>query len=77
MGRFFDANRSFQVVIFFSCLISAQNKETLFLWPDEVPGEIEVKHKPVPSDNVSGNVNLEGPWFNTDSSCVSLYMSLQ
>ena len=28
-------------------------------------------------NNVNGNVNLEGPWFNTDSSCVSLYMSLQ
>lgn len=53
------------LVIFFSCLISAQNKETLFLWPDEVPGEIEVKHKPVPSDNVSGNVirltNINNP----------------
>ena len=28
-------------------------------------------------DNISGNVNLEGSWFNTDSSCFSLYMSLQ
>ena len=28
-------------------------------------------------DNVSGNVNLEGSWFNTDSSCFSFYMSLQ
>lgn len=28
-------------------------------------------------DNVSGNVNLEGSWFNTDSSCVSFYLSLQ
>ena len=28
-------------------------------------------------DKVSGNVNLDGSWFNTDSSCVSFYMSLQ
>ena len=28
-------------------------------------------------DKVSGSVNLEGFWFNTDSSCVNFYMSLQ
>ncbi|MDO5970735.1 sialate O-acetylesterase [Flavivirga aquimarina] len=44
------------ISIFFSCLISAQTKEVLFLWPNEVPGETEPKHEPVQTDNTSGDV---------------------
>ncbi|UAN00006.1 alpha/beta hydrolase [Polaribacter litorisediminis] len=34
----------------------AQSRDTIYLWPDEVPGEIKPKSKPIESDNKSGNV---------------------
>lgn len=34
----------------------SQNRETIHLWPGQVPGETEAKHPPVQSDNTSGNV---------------------
>ena len=33
----------------------SQNKETIYLWPADVPGETEEKHPPVQTDNTSGN----------------------
>ncbi|MFC2081400.1 alpha/beta hydrolase [Bacteroidota bacterium] len=35
--------------------IFAQNPDTIYLWPDKVPGETEAKHTPVQSSNTSGN----------------------
>ena len=34
----------------------AQEKETIHLWPNNVPGETEPKHPPVKTDNTKGNV---------------------
>ncbi len=34
----------------------AQTLDTIYLWPDKVPGENEVKHAPVQTSNTSGNV---------------------
>lgn len=34
----------------------SQSMETIYLWPNEVPGEKEEKNEPVVSDNNSGNV---------------------
>jgi len=34
----------------------SQNEEIIYLWPDQVPGEMEAKHTPVKTDNSSGNV---------------------
>lgn len=30
--------------------------DTIYLWPDKVPGEVEAKHRPVQTSNTSGNV---------------------
>lgn len=42
-------------LIFFSNLFS-QEKETIHLWPNKVPGETEPKHPPVKTDNTKENV---------------------
>lgn len=34
----------------------SQANETIYLWPDKVPGEEEVKHAPVQTPNTKGNV---------------------
>ncbi|WP_299666645.1 Ca2+-dependent phosphoinositide-specific phospholipase C [uncultured Polaribacter sp.] len=44
------------IILFFSCFISAQTREVLYLWPDEIPGETESKHEPFQTDNTSGDV---------------------
>ncbi|MEO9513490.1 MAG: alpha/beta hydrolase [Flavobacteriaceae bacterium] len=36
--------------------IKGQNKERIYLWPNEVPNEKEAKHAPKQLDNTSGNV---------------------
>ncbi len=36
--------------------VFAQTQDTIYLWPDKVPGETELKHKPVQMANTSGNV---------------------
>ncbi len=42
--------------LIFSFSLSAQKRDTIILWPDEVPGETEAKHPAVQNDNTSGNV---------------------
>ncbi len=37
-------------------LMNAQTNETIFLWPDSVPGESDAKHPPRQDENTSGNV---------------------
>lgn len=53
------------IILFFSCFISAQNREVLYLWPDKVPGETESKHEPVQTNNTAGDVtrltNINNP----------------
>lgn len=39
-----------------SSIIHAQAGNTIYLWPNEVPGEKMVKHAPVQTDNTNGNV---------------------
>jgi acetyl esterase/lipase len=34
----------------------AQTHDTIYLWPDKVPGEKEAKHNPVQTSNTNGNV---------------------
>lgn len=40
----------------FSLIITAQTKETIFLWTNDVPGEVEEKQPARQTDNISGNV---------------------
>lgn len=42
--------------VFFVFTGVSQNRETIHLWPGQVPGETEAKHPPVQTDNTSGNV---------------------
>jgi acetyl esterase/lipase len=44
------------IMLFFSIMIQAQTRDTIYLWPDKVPGEKEAKHEPVQTDNTKGNV---------------------
>ncbi|MGK0412131.1 MAG: acetyl esterase/lipase [Polaribacter sp.] len=45
------------IFILFSTMINyAQSRDTIYLWPDKVPGEIKPKSKSIESDNKSGNV---------------------
>lgn len=44
------------VMLFFLSMIQAQTRDTIYLWPDKVPGEKEAKHAPVQIDNTKGNV---------------------
>ncbi|WP_165732093.1 alpha/beta hydrolase [Polaribacter sp. 20A6] len=47
----------FTVLLFFVILLSqAQARDTIFLWPNKVPGEIDVKHTAIKSKNTKGNV---------------------
>ncbi len=43
-------------MLIFSAMSKAQGTDTLYLWPDKVPGETEAKHPPVQTANTSGNV---------------------
>jgi len=43
-------------MLFFSSMIQAQIRDTIYLWTDKVPGEKEAKHAPVQTDNTKGNV---------------------
>lgn len=51
----------------FSSILHAQAGNTIYLWPDEVPGEKEEKHPPVQTNNTKGNVirltNVTNPAF--------------
>ena len=45
------------IVLLLSISISlAQTRDTLYLWPDKVPGEKEAKHPPQQTANTDGNV---------------------
>jgi len=44
------------ILFLLSFVVSAQTGNTIFLWPNEVPGETNPKHEPVQTDNTSGNV---------------------
>jgi acetyl esterase/lipase len=43
-------------MLFFLCMIQAQTRDTIYLWPDKVPGEKEAKHAPVQTADTKGNV---------------------
>ncbi|MFC2117419.1 alpha/beta hydrolase [Bacteroidota bacterium] len=43
-------------LLLFSSTILAQTRDTIYLWPDKVPGEEEVKHAALQTDNTNGNV---------------------
>lgn len=47
---------TFLILLFLSLNVSSQQKETIHLWPDKVPGETEAKHEPVVTDNNKGFV---------------------
>lgn len=42
-------------LLFSLSMLSAQTRDTLYLWPDQVPGEQEAKHAAVQTDNTKGN----------------------
>jgi acetyl esterase/lipase len=44
------------LLLFFTALLPAQTRDTLFLWPNQVPGQVEAKKPAVRSDNTTGNV---------------------
>ena len=44
------------VVISLPGINYAQTNDTIYLWPDKVPGETEAKHKAVQTANTNGNV---------------------
>jgi acetyl esterase/lipase len=44
------------IILFSFSMIQAQKRDTVYLWPDKVPGENEAKHMPVQTDNIKGNV---------------------
>ncbi len=44
------------VFLLFATANFAQKPDTIYLWPDNVPGETEAKHKPVQTANTKGNV---------------------
>lgn len=46
----------YYIFFLFSFCLSAQTNNVLYLWPNEVPGETEPKHKPVQTGNTKGNV---------------------
>ncbi len=48
----------YQTLIFllFTCLLQAQTRDTIYLWPDKVPNQKTAKHPPVQTDNTKGDV---------------------
>ncbi|SFZ94605.1 Acetyl esterase/lipase [Flaviramulus basaltis] len=44
------------IILFFSSLAYSQTEETIYLWPNDVPGEKDTKHPPRQTDDISGNV---------------------
>lgn len=43
-------------MFFFLCTLQSQPMDTLYLWPDQVPGETAEKHAAIQTDNTKGNV---------------------
>ena len=43
-------------LLFFTSIVQAQMKDTIYLWPDKVPNEKMEKHPPIKTDNTKGNV---------------------
>nr|WP_319272739.1 alpha/beta hydrolase [uncultured Draconibacterium sp.] len=46
----------FIVFVLFVFSAQAQNNETIYLWPGDVPGETGAKHEPVQTADTSGNI---------------------
>lgn len=46
----------FLLLFSFTTMVFAQTRDTLYLWPGEVPGESMPKSNPIQTDNTSGNV---------------------
>ncbi|PQB03387.1 xylanase [Polaribacter filamentus] len=44
------------LILFFTMTNDAQTSDVIYLWPDKVPGQIEVKQRPTQSSNKTGNV---------------------
>lgn len=44
------------ILFLLSFVVSAQTEDTIFLWPNQVPGETNPKHEAIQTDNISGNV---------------------
>lgn len=44
------------ILFLFSFVVSGQTVDTVFLWPNKVPGETNPKHEPVQIENTNGNV---------------------
>jgi acetyl esterase/lipase len=44
------------LILFFTMTNDAQTSGVIYLWPDKVPGQIEVKQSPTQSSNKTGNV---------------------
>jgi acetyl esterase/lipase len=49
-------NLTFILLFFVATVGIAQSRDTLYLWPSQVPGETKPKQNPVQTDNISGNV---------------------
>ncbi|MCB0650623.1 MAG: alpha/beta hydrolase [Saprospiraceae bacterium] len=43
-------------ILLLSGILNGQTRDTIYLWPDEVPGETGAKHAPIQTDNTSGDV---------------------
>lgn len=43
-------------MFFFASMVHAQTRDTIYLWPNKVPGEKEAKHAPLQTDNTKGDV---------------------
>ncbi|PQJ82900.1 alpha/beta hydrolase [Polaribacter glomeratus] len=44
------------LTLFYTMTNYSQTRDTIYLWPDKVPGQIEVKQNPTQSSNKTGNV---------------------
>ncbi len=47
---------TFTIFLLFAAANFAQKPDTIYLWPDKVPGETEAKHQPVQTPDTKGNV---------------------
>ena len=43
-------------ILLFSSIIHSQTRDTIYLWPGKVPGEVGEKHSPIQTDNTTRNV---------------------
>ena len=55
-SRYYKFNFAIILVMFFSLINYAQSIDTIYVWPDNVPGEKEAKHEAVITPNTDGNI---------------------